>query len=72
MYPGWISGLGKIAAHMDICRDTLYAHMKVFEMPIVKWKGKWFADPAALNKWLNSPYEKRLKKGHVKNPTIFP
>jgi len=68
MKQGWVTGLEDIACYMNICRDTVLAWMKKYDMPITKVGRKWCAVSWQLDEWLNYHHKKRLKKTESKSP----
>ena len=63
MREGWLSGLKEIASHCGISTTTLRKKwLKTMKMPVTKVRGRLYADPKALNKWLNYPHEKTSRK----------
>ena len=69
MKKGWLNGLYEIAQHCGIHIDTLRkGWMKTHDMPLTKIRGRWYADPETLTKWLNNPHEKATLKNPRRTP----
>jgi len=69
MKQGWITGMEDISAYLGICRDTLYAWNRTYEMPIQKIGGKWCAIPSLLDEWLKYAIHNRPPKPTLQKST---
>lgn len=69
----WLAGLGEIARHCRIHRDTLRKKwMKEFAMPIIKIRGRWYSSVTQLEEWLAFPYLKARSQASPNPPHTSP